>query len=74
MFSSAFEYLNNFSSQQKGVVLNGIIEINSVKLRIKKLIAEGKYRCIENVFFVYCSLNSFFVAFSLYRTLCWKIF
>lgn len=39
--SSAFGYINNFSGQSKGAVLNGIVEIGTVKLRVKKVIAEG---------------------------------
>lgn len=39
-FSTAFSYLSN-SGQSSGAVLNGIVEINTVKLRIKKVIAEG---------------------------------
>lgn len=41
-FSSAFGYLSNLSSQNNGAVLNGVVEIGTVKLRVKKVIAEGK--------------------------------
>lgn len=42
-FSSAFGYLSNLSGQTNGAVLNGVIEIGTVKLRIKKVIAEGTH-------------------------------
>ncbi|KAK7579810.1 hypothetical protein V9T40_000439 [Parthenolecanium corni] len=44
--SSAFGYINNFSGQSKGAVLNGIVEIGTVKLRVKKVIAEGGFSTI----------------------------
>lgn len=39
--SSAFGYINNFSGSSKGAVINGIVEIGTVKLRVTNVIAEG---------------------------------
>lgn len=70
--SSAFGYINNFSGQSKGAVLNGIVEIGTVKLRVKKVIAEGILFSLTNIFlfcyFMRCAIheNHIICVFHLY--------
>ena len=66
IFKSAFEYFSGpTNGQNENNFVGQIVEISNVKLKVKKVIAEGKFVCIDlsSSYLNHCFVGGFAVVF-----------